>query len=88
MINYDRLFEEENKDILAQLEANSASILQQLNGETIGNNSLDSIKTTGKNFIEKSQEIAEEMQKNNPLGESSIFYIPVPKLIDHSIKEV
>jgi hypothetical protein len=50
-------------------------------------NDTNSNSNKQENFIEKSQRVSDEMMLNNPLGENSIFYKPVPKLTDHSIKE-
>jgi hypothetical protein len=45
MINYDTLFDDENKDLLAKLEAESAGILGRLDGSSgEGNNALDKIR--------------------------------------------
>ena len=61
------------------------------NGAEFNNSGISNDATLNsnkqENFIEKSQKVADEMMQNNPLGENSIFYKPVPKLIDHSIKE-
>jgi hypothetical protein len=45
MINYDTLFDDENKDLLAKLEAESAGILGRLDGKGgDGNTALDKIR--------------------------------------------
>jgi hypothetical protein len=82
MINLDRLFEDENKDILAKLEAESADILNRLQGKGAeGNSTLDSIRTS-KSFEEISKEKWDTLhsgagggfpQYNSPFGKESIF---------------
>jgi hypothetical protein len=56
MINYDTLFDDENKDILAKLEAESVGILGRLdNKEGVGNAGIEALRTN-KSFEEISQQ--------------------------------
>jgi MafB19-like deaminase len=56
MINYDTLFDDENKDLLAKLEAESAGILGRLdNKEGFGNTGIETLRTN-KSFEEISQQ--------------------------------
>jgi hypothetical protein len=88
MINYDTLFDDENKDLLAKLEEESAGVLGRMGLENLGRGEMNSANQGMPKY-------------NSPFGENSLFFEPnnedyvkfinfkilIPHIIDNVGKE-